>query len=115
MGEKSTGTLYIGAVGGGEMAPLGEVIDTAMYEPEFNDDTPVIGISAFKEPMTFECKLDYNYDVSDNIIAHIDVSSDIKRYVDQKFKVAWRAIQKHKWTKGFNTRRHSRTFGSWNK
>lgn len=44
-----------------------------------------------------------------------DIRSDIEAMIDQKFKVAWRAIQKHKWTKGFNTRRHSRTFGSWNK
>lgn len=42
-----------------------------------------------------------------------DIRTEILSAVDQKFALAWKVIRKSRWTKGFNCRRCSRTFGSW--
>lgn len=47
--------------------------------------------------------------------AIIDIREEVQEMVDKKFNLATKAIKKWKWTRGFNCRRKSRTFGSWNK
>lgn len=50
---------------------------------------------------------------ANHICISYDISDLVQESVDKKFEIAWKAIRKFKWTKGFNCRRRSRTFGSW--
>lgn len=51
------------------------------------------------------------------MIAHatMDIRQEMQEMIDKKFNLATKAIRKYQWTKGFNCRRKSRTFGSWSK
>lgn len=46
-------------------------------------------------------------------IRTIDIREEVREMINKKFNLATKSIRKWRWTRGFNCRRVSRTFGSW--